>query len=146
SALLPLILPPGDTPLEGNPVWKLILAMIYLGVVMILAADYRQSLLAIERNQCLVLLVLFALLSCFWAYTPTLVLQRSVAVLGATLFGIALAVRFPLEEQLRLLTYVFRVIAVLSLLCVVLAPRIGISAGEQDGYWRGIFGHKNGLG
>lgn len=146
SALLPLILAPGDTPLDGNPTWKLILAVTYLGVAVILAADYRQSLLAIGTNWCLVGLVLFALLSCLWAYTPTLVLQRSIAVLGATLFGLALAVRLSLEEQLRLLSGVFRIIAVLSLLCIILAPRTGISAGEQEGYWRGIFGHKNGLG
>jgi len=146
AALLPLVLAPGDTPMEGNPIWKLILAASYLGVSAILLSDYRQTWLCIENNPLLVAMVFFALLSCLWAYTPALVLQRSVAVLGATLFGLALASRFSLEDQLRLLSWVFRIIAVLSLLCVLLAPRIGIASGEQDGYWRGIFGHKNGLG
>jgi O-antigen ligase len=78
---------------------------------------------------------------------PTLVLRRGIAVFGTTLFGIALAVRLSLEEQLRLMSWVFRIIAVLSLVCIVLAPSYGISDWvEHQGEWRGIFDHKNGLG
>jgi exopolysaccharide production protein ExoQ len=146
QALLVMVLAPGDTPGEGNPLWRLILAASYLGIFGILLADYRSALFVARRNEFLVALVLLALVSCLWANTPTLVLQRSVAVLGATLFGIALAIRLSLQEQLRLLSWVFRIIAVLSLACIVLAPRYGISDWPHEGDWRGIFGHKNGLG
>jgi O-antigen ligase len=78
---------------------------------------------------------------------PALVLQRSIAVFGTTLLGIALAVRLSLEEQLRLLSWLFRIIAVLSLACIILFPSYGISDWvENHGEWRGIFSHKNGLG
>src|SRR3984957_6525537 len=146
QALLVMVLAPGDTPGEGNPLWRLILAASYLGIFGILLADYRSALFVARRNEFLVTLVLLALVSCLWANTPTLVLQRSVAVLGATLFGIALAVRLSLQEQLRLLSWVFRIIAVLSLAFIALAPRYGISDWPHEGDWRGIFGHKNGLG
>jgi exopolysaccharide production protein ExoQ len=146
GALLPMVLSPGDTPTEGNPLWRAILACCYLGVTVVLVVDYRTTLLAIRRNWLLVALVLLALVSFLWSYNPRLVLQRSVAVLGATLFGLALAGRFSLEEQLRLMSWIFRIIAVLSLACVILAPRHGISDFPEQGAWRGVFNHKNGLG
>ena len=146
QALLPLILAPGDTPMDGNPVWKMILATCYVSVTLILVANYREALFALRRNLFLVALLSLALLSCLWADVHLLVLQRSIAVLGATLLGLTLAVRLSLEDQMRLISWLLRIIAVLSLACIVLAPRYGISDWPHNGDWRGIFGHKNGLG
>lgn len=148
KALLSLILvPTGDAPMEGNPVWKLTLAVSYAGVAMMLVPYYRETLFILRRNWFLVALVLLALVSCAWAETPILTLQRGVAVLGTTLLGIALAVRLSLEDQLRLMSWVLRIIAVLSLACVLFLPSYGISGGvEQQGGWLGIFSYKNGLG
>jgi exopolysaccharide production protein ExoQ len=147
QAILSLVLSPGDTPTEGNPIWKLILSLSYLGVAAILLLHYRDTLFVIRRNWFLVALVLLAPVSCWWAATPALVLQRSTAVLGTTLLGVALAVRLSLEEQLRLMIWVFRLIAVLSLACVLLLPSYGISdSPDSHGEWQGIFSHKNGLG
>jgi len=147
KALLSMVLGPGETPTDGNPVWKLILALSYLSVAGILVAHHREAFFAVRRNWFLFALVLLALVSCLWAEMPTLVLRRGIAVFGTTLFGVALAVRLSLDEQLRLMSWVFRIIAVLSLACIVLAPSYGISDWvEHQGEWRGIFDHKNGLG
>lgn len=129
--------------MEGNPVWKLILIFSYLSVAAILAPYYRETLAVVRRNSFLAALVFLALASCIWAAMPALVLQRSIAVLGTTLLGIAFAVRLSLEEQLRLLSWVLRIIAVLSLGCVLFFPGIGVS---DLGEWQGIFNYKNGLG
>jgi exopolysaccharide production protein ExoQ len=147
QAILSLVLLPGDTPTDGNPVWKLILSFSYLGVAIILVPYYRETLFVVRRNWFLAALVLLALVSCLWARMPTLVVQRSIAVLGTTLLGIAVAVRLSLEDQLRLMSWLFRIIAVLSLACIVFLPSYGISSSIEDhGEWRGIFSHKNGLG
>jgi O-antigen ligase len=98
------------------------------------------------QNTVLVVLILFAVASFSWADSPALVLQRSIAVLGTTLFGLAMAVRLSTEEQLRLISWVLRITAVLSLLAVVLAPQYGLSPYPHLGDWRGIFNHKNALG
>ena len=146
-ALLSFVLGPGDTPTEGNWVWQLILAACYLGVVLLLVPFYREALYAARRNRALMGLVVLALVSCLWAAMPELVLRRSVAVLGTTLFGLALAVRLSLHDQLRFFSLMFRCLAVLSLACVVLAPGYGVSDWVvNSGEWRGIFDHKNGLG
>jgi exopolysaccharide production protein ExoQ len=150
QALLAMLLDPGDTPTEGNPVWKLILIACYASVAVILAPYYREALFVARRNWFLMALLLEVLVSFTWAQLPALVLQRSIAVLGTTLLGIALAIRLTLEEQLRLLRGLFRILAFLSLACVLLLPSYGISGVSEvagsHGEWRGIFGYKNGLG
>lgn len=143
QALLSLVLNPGDTATEGSPIWKVILSASYLGVAVILMLNYEETLFVVRRNWFLLALVLLALVSCSWAAVPAFVLQRSIAVLGTTLLGIALAVRLSPEGQLRLMSWVFRIIAVLSLACILLLPSY---ASENNGGWRGIFGYKNTLG
>jgi exopolysaccharide production protein ExoQ len=146
GAILTLILAPGDTPSEGNSLWRLILSVSYLSVAAILIPYYREALYVVRRNWFLVALVLLAFVSCLWAEMPALVLRRSIAVCGTTLFGIALAVRLSLEEQLRLLSWLFRITAVLSLACIVLLPGYGLSSDTGGHEWRGVFGYKNVLG
>src|SRR5262249_50812619 len=97
----------------------------------------------LRRNWSLWTLLALAVLSSLWADMPDLVLQKSIALFGATLFGLALVVRFSFQEQLRLLSWVFRILAVLSLVCVVLYPGYGISMEHE---WMGVFDYKNGLG
>lgn len=143
KALLSFVLAPQETPVEGNPVWRLILSISYLGVTLVLVPWYRETMLVLRRNWFLVALVFLALLSSLWAEMPDLVLRKGIGVCGTTLFGIALAVRFSLQDQLRILSWLFRIIAVLSLACVVLLPSYGIS---NEGDWLGIFEHKNALG
>jgi len=146
GAILTLILAPGDTPSDGNPLWRLILSISYLSVAAVLIPYYREALYVIRRNWFLAALVLLAFASCLWAEMPALVLRRSIAVCGTTLFGIALAVRLSLEEQLRLLSWLFRITTVLSLACIVLLPSYGLSSDTAAHEWRGVFGYKNVLG
>jgi O-antigen ligase len=152
KALLSFILPPymreaalhGETTLtDGSPEWRLILSLCYLGIVVVLWPWYRETIFVLRRNWSLVALVLFAVLSSFWAEMPDLVLRKSIGLFGATLWGIALAVRFSFSDHLRIFSWLFRIIAILSLACVILLPSYGIS---KVGEWRGIFEYKNALG
>jgi O-antigen ligase len=135
----------GSTPTDGDPTWRLILSLGYLSVAFILAPYYRETLYVLRRNWFLAALVLLALFSFLWAETPALALRRAISALGATLLGVALAVRLSLEDQLRLLSWLFRIITLLSLACIVLLPSYGISDSVAR-EWRGIFDYKNALG
>lgn len=143
KALLSFALPSDVPPVEGNAQWRLILTCSYLGVAMVLLPWYRETFLVLRRNWSLVALVLLALLSSLWAEIPDLVLRKGIGPLGATLLGIALAVCFSFQDQLRLLSWILRIIAVLSLIFIVLIPSYGLS---QQGELRGIFEYKNALG
>jgi exopolysaccharide production protein ExoQ len=143
KALLSFVLAPSETPTEGNPEWRLILTVSYFAVAMVLIPWYGETFFVLRRNWSLVFLVLFALLSCLWADMPDLVFRKAIGVFGTTLLGIALAVRFSFQDQLRILSWLFRIIAVLSMACIVLLPSYGIS---KEGEWQGIFEYKNALG
>jgi len=145
QAIWSQIVAPGDTPTEGSATSQLILSLCYLGVAGILLPYYRETLYVLRRNWFLLALVFLALVSGFWAALPALALRRAVAVLGTTLFGIALAVLLSPEEQLRLLSWLCRTIAVLSLACVIFLPSYGISATPEH-QWQGVFVYKSVLG
>lgn len=136
-----MILDSGGGTLDGSPAWRTVLGTSYFGVGLVLLLSYQETLFVLRRNWSLVSLLVLALLSSLWAAMPDLVLRRSIGLFGTTLFGIALAVRVSLQEQLRMLNWLFRVLAVLSLAWVVLFH--GISS---EGEWMGVFGYKNALG
>src|SRR5215472_16193078 len=143
GGLLSLVLGTDQTAIEGSPAWRMVLAISYLGAALVLLPWYRETLFVLRRNWSLVSLLALAVLSTLWATMPDLVLRKTIGLVGTTLFGIALAVRVSFQEQLRMLSWLFRILAVLSLGCVVLFPSYGISA---EGEWMGVFGYKNALG
>ena len=145
GAITTLILTPGATAIEGNAIGQVILSISYLAVGAMLVRYHRETLFLVRRNWTLLAMVILAFASCLWAETPAFTFRRSVAVAGTILLGIALAVRLPLESQLRMLSWVYRIISVLSIACVVLLPSYGISSSAEQG-WRGVLSYKNAFG
>ena len=145
GAITTHIMTPGATPLEGNAFGQFIMGISYLFVVPILVIYRREFLTIIHRNRSLALLVLLAFVSCFGTETPAFSLRRCFATTCATFFGVALAIKLTSEEQLRMLSWLFRIISVLSVACVIVLPSYGLmDSAEQE--WRGVFGFKNVLG
>jgi len=144
GGILPMVLDRGQIGVAGgSPAWRLVLEISYLGVALVLLPWYRETLLILRRNWSLALLLVLAALSSLWADTPDLVLRKSIGLVGTTLLGMALAIRVSFQEQLRMLSWLFRTLAVLTLVCVVLFPSYGVSS---EGEWMGVFGYKNALG
>jgi O-antigen ligase len=98
------------------------------------------------RNPFILILNTMALLSITWSVSPEATLSRSISLLGTTLFGIYLANRYTLKEQIILLGRAFSLIILLCFAFVIALPQYGTMAGIHTGAWRGIFFHKNGLG
>lgn len=106
------------------------------------------------KDKLLLSLVGLALISVLWSAVPEVTLRRSVALLLTTLFGIYLATRFELSEQLRLLFWALIIAAVLSLGVALLVPSYGITPSSANpweaeptgGGWRGIYFSKNTFG
>src|SRR5215467_186383 len=143
GAITTLVMTPGATPLEGNAFGRWSMGISYLLVAVMLVTYRREALAVVRRNWPLAALVALAFTSCLWTETPALSFRRCGAVAGTTLFGLALAIKLTPEQQLRLLSWIFRTIAILSLACVILLPSYGIS---DTGDWRGVFGFKNFFG
>ncbi|MDD4169950.1 MAG: O-antigen ligase [Desulfotomaculaceae bacterium] len=68
----------------------------------------------------------------------------SLFILATTAFGIYLAICYTRQQLLNLLVWTFGLSAVISLGLAFFLPEYGIH--QDSGAWRGIYGHKNGLG
>lgn len=91
--------------------------------------------------------ILMAPLSLLWTINLSETAERSIAIVGSSLFGVYLGWRFTLGRMIYLLAVALTVAAILSLVAIFLVPSVGIDqTGAWSGYWRGVHFHKNGLG
>ena len=149
GALLPLLQRESGTvydPAQGDPLAQLIFGGIYAITYFLLLVRWKTVLRVVTSEKLLVLLVGLAALSVLWSDAPPITLRRALALLGTTLFGAYLAIRYSPGELLRLLAWALGLAAVLSLVFALLVPDYGISQQGHLSGWRGIYGHKNSLG
>ncbi len=155
SGPLPLILSggAGEGALEISPdptdysSLQLLFFANYLITLLLLIARWKKAIYVVTKDWTIVLLIGMALLSLIWSSTPELTRVRSIALAGTTLFGLYLASRYTIREQLKLLGWSFGIIIIMSFLFAIVIPKYGIMpAGVHTGAWRGIYVHKNLLG
>lgn len=145
GAITTMFMTPGADALEGNAFGRATMGISYLAVAVMLVYYRREALVVFRRNRSLVALVALGFASSLWAETPELSFRRCGAAAGATLLGVALSIKLTLEEQLRFMSWLFRILAILSLGCVLLFPSYGISH-TPEAEWQGVFGFKNFFG
>jgi exopolysaccharide production protein ExoQ len=140
-----------EDPIVGNPAYQHALMAIY-GIAAIYAlAHFRSVFEMIRRSTPLALLLTLALISCAWAEHPAMVFRRASFMLGCTLVGVLLAVRFTASERLVFLRFLLRFLSIASLVCVLLFPAHGIGYLKSNDNithheWNGVFVAKNRLG
>lgn len=134
----------GDNPTDGDSRTQLVLAVLYLAVAILGLSEFRRTMMMVRGTPAILGLLLLALASPLWAEMPDLVFRRAIALAGTCLFGIVLAARLSFLEQLKLLRWVLRLAAVLSVAIVLLGHGVILSTGGEA--VRGVFNHKNRLG
>ncbi|AFY87636.1 O-antigen ligase family protein [Chroococcidiopsis thermalis] len=112
----------------------------------LLVLRWKKTIKSLTQGKHITVLLGLCFVSLLWSAAPTVTLVRSVAILGTSLFGIYLATRYSLKEQLQLLAWTFGIVIVFSIIFIVFLPRYGLMSGLHTGKWRGIFAHKNVLG
>ncbi|WP_088240572.1 O-antigen ligase family protein [Calothrix rhizosoleniae] len=155
SALIPVLLEKEDSNgFSQDPFSPILFLGIYV-ITAILILEYRQIFLQFTRsvawkNIWIWLLAGMAIASVLWTIEPDITLRRSILLLGTTVFGAYIAVRYNLREQLELLSWVFGSIIILSFVFAIALPNTGImtfqEGGAHAGAWRGVMTHKNLLG
>ncbi len=96
----------------------------------------------VTKNLALFALLVLAWMSLGWTPDFDLTLQRLIALTGTMIFAVYLSLYFDEEEGLKRIIWALALIAVFSFVIIFLDPSFGIQSGE----WRGLYGHKNGLG
>jgi exopolysaccharide production protein ExoQ len=89
-----------------------------------------------------VLLCLIAITSLFWSENPSATFTHIRAAVRSVLFGVYLAMQYTPAQLMRLLSWVTGIAIFLSFVVCLLMPSYGIT----DGFWMGIFTHKQVIG
>ena len=135
-----------DGGTDGDQRTQVLLAVMYAAVVVLVVLQFRKTVQSFFRNPALLGLLLLACASPLWAEASDLVSRRALALVGTTLFGVALAARYSFEEQLKILRWAFRLGALATVMLGIGSPGRALSAVGGGGGIRGVFPHKNILG
>ncbi|MEC4812612.1 MAG: O-antigen ligase family protein [Scytonema sp. PMC 1069.18] len=125
---------------------SLIRYLVWFGSTIIVVYEWKKTLLIGIRDLCLLTLTLLSLLSFSWSIFPDFTYSNMKEVLMMTFFGIYLATRFSLKEQVQLIAQTLLIGAFLSIFFALVIPGVGKHGADHPGAWKGIFGYKNNLG
>ena len=153
QAIVPLILTNGSSEGDGVDVRALDLSinakislLIYIITFCLLAVRWKRVLATLSSNKYLWLLLGIICFSYFWSINPDQTFRFAVYALGTTGFGLYIATRYTLSEQLELLAWTYGFLLILSVLFAIGIPKYGLMAGVHSGAFRGVFTHKNQFG
>ncbi len=152
EGFLPLILSRGVSEGEAgfgetsHPLNAGLFVLIYFITYVLLGLRWKRLFYAIAQNPFMAALLGLVLCSFLWSAYPVNTFIESVRVVAASSFGLYFATRYTSREQLNMLSTVFTITVLASLVFAILPPRLGIMGGIHAGAWRGIFVHKNHFG
>lgn len=132
-----------DAQNAGDPIMQIIWSLLYVFTFVLIVIRLPKFFKLILTDFPLLLLISLATLSFVWSVEPNITIRRSIAMIGTTMFGVYLAMRYSLKEWLYLLAWALGLAASLSIIFSLFIPSLGIMHGSHEGAWRGIFVHKN---
>jgi exopolysaccharide production protein ExoQ len=119
----------------------------YFISLFLLIIRWKSAIWTFSKDRTIWPLMLIAVGSIFWSFAPQVTRARSIALVGTSLFGMYLAARFTIREQLKLLGWSFAIIILMCFAFAIVIPYYGtMASGVHAGAWRGIYVHKNVLG
>ena len=131
------------TAAETSALGRLLSVPVYGAVLIVVLVSLPKIWTQLRRNLLLMVPIALAFISFLWSVEPSSTLRGAWGLGLCTLYGTYLSVRFGFQDLYRLLAISFIAMAALSLMFVVALPSL---ATMGDGFWRGIFTHKNSLG
>ena len=153
QAIVPLILTNGSSEGDGVDVRALDLSinakislLIYIVTFCLLAVRWKRVLSTAFNNKSLWVLLGIVCFSYFWSINPSQTMRFAIYAIGTSGFGLYLATRYTLSEQLNLLAWTYGLLLILSILFAIGIPQYGLMAGVHEGAFRGVFTHKNQFG
>ena len=121
---------------------------IYAVTALFIILRWKHFIYALTKEKLLIITILLALFSVVWSVSPESTMNLNKGLVRVTAFGIYIAIRYSLKEQINILAWTFGLAAVASLLYSLIFPNLGIQPDRFGGTegWRGVFFHKNELG
>lgn len=149
GAFIDLIVNPAGSvasSVSGDENGMLMWAVIDSLIILVCFLHGRQLVRVACRQPWILAFVGWAVLSVLWSDFPLLSVRR-VADLSCTMaLGFFLGMKVEMKVLLRLVAWAMAFTIPLSFIAAIFFPSIGIMDRLDAVGWRGVFGHKNGLG
>jgi exopolysaccharide production protein ExoQ len=137
----------GYTVKEGDRIiFRLLFTVTYIVSLFLITLRWKKAGYVFSRDKFVWLLLLVSTLSIFWSLDSDITIRRVFGLTGTMIFGLYLASRYTLKEQLQLCAYMLGISAFMCLVFAVLFPQYGIGSAGDPTAWRGIYPQKNVLG
>ncbi|MBN3906408.1 MAG: O-antigen ligase family protein [Nostoc sp. NMS1] len=135
----------GFTVKEGDrTIFRLLYTLTYIVSLSLITLRWKKVTYAFSKDKFIWILIGVSALSSFWSLDPDITMRRVIGLAGTTIFGLYLASRYTLKQQLKLCAYMLAISIVMCLIFVIFIPQFGIDPVFNS--WRGIFPTKNVLG
>ncbi len=124
-----------------------VLGILYVMMAYIILGHGQLALAQLRRAGVLVALLLWAFASVAWSLSPRATAFQSIALIGSTGLGFAMASAMQPVHAIRVTAIAITIATIGSLIVIFAAPDIGIDpSGEWAGSWRGLYDQKNEMG
>lgn len=118
----------------------------FLTIPLLIIGHWKRFIWVATRDIPLLVLIITVPISVFWSNSPNFTLAYSRAFLCSTAFGIYLATRYSLKEQMRLIVWLLGIFTCLNFIVPLMLPSYGIDYSYLAGpAWQGITRQKNEL-
>ena len=107
---------------------------------------HRRALYVFKQAPFLWGVCILEVLSFIWSIQPNISAETAREVWQTGSFGLFLATRFSLKQQVKITAIAFGIGGFLSLLLGLAIPAVGIHSWDHPGAWKGVFDYKNTLG
>lgn len=145
GAFLNVGLNPNSDLDAGRAGLEVMWSFLYLITLIEFFKCWREAKRRLRREVWLILLMGFICASALWSEVPLFTERRAIALVFTTLFGVYFASRYPLKQQLRLLSLAFTIAAVASVFFELLGLGTNLAANGVQG-WIGVYFQKQYLG
>jgi exopolysaccharide production protein ExoQ len=136
-----------DESTAGAAAYRATTTAFYVFTIILLIPLRAELWRLMLRAPFLALLCVLPLISTLWSTSPNDTLTRSIMLIGSSMFGYYLAIRFNEKQLIRLLCVTAVIVAALSVVLIVAVPSMGVHGDKPwTGTWRGAYTHKNSLG
>lgn len=126
-----------------DPIFSKVQLAIYLVTIALLLLRWKSSLITALSHKVVMIFVGFMLVSFLWSVLPDESWRKGLNAFATSLFGVYLAARFTLREQIKYLAIALSLVAIFCLLFTLAMPGSAIEIGVNAGAWRGPLTQKN---
>lgn len=130
---------------SGGAATKLFAYVTGTMVIVLVAREFHVLLNKLLKSRLVLSVLLLSALSTIWSQDPLLTLRCVFWLLLSILFVYWLTVSLSVDQQMQLLMLTGFAAASMSILVVVLVPRVGLDAAHGNA-WQGVFLSKNHMG